>query len=284
MRQVSLLDGRLSASRVGFGTSALHHAWRAAGRAALLHRCLDRGITYFDTAPLYGHGLAERELGRLGFGRRRELTLATKFGIPPDPLASRVPLLRYPTLAFGAAVVRVRRGAMIARARDFRAAAMRASLDRSLRNLRAEHVSILFLHDPWPDDPGIGDELLVELERARAAGKVGAFGVSGHPAACLAIAQRYAPLGELLQADAGCDAAASDRLRDAGLPPHITFGHLRAALAGESGAERSATVRRQLARAVRDNPQGVVLFSTRRTDCIDDTVARIEALDQVAVA
>jgi len=284
MRDVTLLDGRLSASRAGFGTAALHHLWRGADRAALLHRCLDCGVTHFDTAPLYGHGLAERELGRLGFGRRGDVTLATKFGIEPEPLAERVALLRYPAMALRAGLRRLRRGAAAARPRDFRAARMRLSLDRSLRNLRADRVDILFLHDPRPDDAGIDDELLRELERVQSEGKVRAFGISGAPAACVAIASRCAPLGGLLQADVGQDAAGAERLRAAGLRASITFGHFREALVASSGADAAAIVSQQTARAVRGNPDGVILFSTRRPQRVADLAARIDALDRAAVA
>lgn len=89
MRGVSLADGRLPSSRLGFGTSSLHHLKTQRERAALLAHCYERGIRHFDSAPLYGHEMAERELGRFIRGRRPDLVVATKFGIEPDPWMRR---------------------------------------------------------------------------------------------------------------------------------------------------------------------------------------------------
>lgn len=53
------------------------------GRLRLLEEALELGITHFDTAPLYGQGLAEEVLGRFARGRRDRITITTKFGLLP---------------------------------------------------------------------------------------------------------------------------------------------------------------------------------------------------------
>ena len=45
-------------NRVGFGTASLHHVNGLKSKLNLLNSAYDAGIRYFDTAPLYGHGLA----------------------------------------------------------------------------------------------------------------------------------------------------------------------------------------------------------------------------------
>ena len=52
-----------------------------------LHRALDLGITFFDTADIYGAGHSERVLGRALAGRRDEVVIATKFGNLGDEAA-----------------------------------------------------------------------------------------------------------------------------------------------------------------------------------------------------
>src|SRR5690606_28310853 len=47
---------------------------------AAIHAALDAGITFFDTANIYGAGHSERVLGRALAGRRDEVVIATKFG------------------------------------------------------------------------------------------------------------------------------------------------------------------------------------------------------------
>src|SRR5205823_2259419 len=59
---------------------------------ATVERAWERGVRFFDTAPLYGHGLSERRLGRALSGRpRHEFVLATKVGrlLRPDAVPDR---------------------------------------------------------------------------------------------------------------------------------------------------------------------------------------------------
>ncbi len=52
---------------------------------ATIHRAIDLGITFFDTADMYGHGANEELLGRALKGKRDNVVIATKFGIVRDP-------------------------------------------------------------------------------------------------------------------------------------------------------------------------------------------------------
>lgn len=58
-------------------------ALTSAGRLRLLEVAFEEGITHFDTAPLYGQGLAESVLGKFARSRREALTITTKFGLVP---------------------------------------------------------------------------------------------------------------------------------------------------------------------------------------------------------
>src|SRR5262245_5364479 len=87
--------GALTTTRLAFGTSRLHYLSRGDGQR-LLAAAADIGIKHFDTAPAYGDGLSERELGRLIRERRSNVVIATKYGIPPDRLIAGVPTLGLP--------------------------------------------------------------------------------------------------------------------------------------------------------------------------------------------
>lgn len=85
--------------RLGFGAWALGGAgWGAAGDAAQRERAvrhaIDRGITFFDTAPTYGDGVSETLLGRAVKSRRESVTIATKVGPRDDPRTSLESSLR----------------------------------------------------------------------------------------------------------------------------------------------------------------------------------------------
>src|SRR5258708_23313541 len=81
------LDDDFSVSAIGFGAGALavYGDVDDAESLATLNRCLDLGVTFIDTANVYGGGNNERLVAKLGADRRDEATLATKFGIASNP-------------------------------------------------------------------------------------------------------------------------------------------------------------------------------------------------------
>ena len=90
------LGDDFTVSALGFGAGALAAYGDAddAESLATLNRCLDLGVTFIDTADVYGGGSNERLIARLLADRRDEVTLATKFGIagnPADRAAGRPP-------------------------------------------------------------------------------------------------------------------------------------------------------------------------------------------------
>ena len=260
----------MSASRLGFGLSGLHHLLRSNDRQNLLSCALDRGITYFDTAPYYGHGLAERELGRFASGRRERVVIATKAGIEPDPLLRRFPALMYPRLAANLALRRLTGQKKFATARqlDYRGATTAASVERSLRALRSDYVDILYLHDPALDLLTEPDSLFETLQRLRASGKVRHFGLAGNACACLAILHRFPIAGCFLQLDAARDdlslfSAQSIRIQG-------SYGHFR---------DKKEPLPKLLASALRANRDGVILFSTRTAAHVGEMVNLLSTLE-----
>jgi aryl-alcohol dehydrogenase-like predicted oxidoreductase len=120
------LGDDLTVSALGFGAGALA-AYGDADEAeslATLNRCLDLGVTFIDTANVYGDGNNERLIAKLLADRRDEVTLATKFGIdgnPADRAAGRRPV----------------RGD---------AAYVRQCIDESLARLQTDVVDLYYTH------------------------------------------------------------------------------------------------------------------------------------------
>jgi aryl-alcohol dehydrogenase-like predicted oxidoreductase len=86
---VDLGDG-LTVSAIGFGAMVLSQSYGEtddAGGLATLNRCLDLGVTFIDTANVYGAGENERLIAKVLADRRDEVILATKFGIVGNPAA-----------------------------------------------------------------------------------------------------------------------------------------------------------------------------------------------------
>jgi aryl-alcohol dehydrogenase-like predicted oxidoreductase len=272
MRTVQLAATTLSSSRLGFGLSGLHHLFRSKDRQNLLACAFDDGINYFDTSPYYGHGLAERELGKFGSVHRGNILIATKFGIHANPWLNRLPLLMYSRLATNAVLRRVsgRKSFTVARRFDYSGRAAAASLERSLRALRTDHVDILYLHDPTLARLAEPRELLETLQGLQASGKVRYVGLAGNGRECTAILRSHPGLHCLLQVDAASGNGELETLNAACMPFHASYGHFRAPHDSIADA---------LAAAVRTNRQGVILFSTRHTAHIHDMVRLVTSLE-----
>ena len=87
MQRIKLKNTDLEVSKIGFGTGSLHHLFFSLSRREILSAALDGGITHFDTARLYGNGIAEKELSSLlGKNGRHNITIATKVGFELNSL------------------------------------------------------------------------------------------------------------------------------------------------------------------------------------------------------
>jgi aryl-alcohol dehydrogenase-like predicted oxidoreductase len=257
---------------MGFGLSGLHHLARSRNRQYLLSSAFDHGITYFDTAPYYGHGLAERELGVFASRRRQEVIIATKFGIPANPWLSQFPLLMYSRLSANAALRRLtkRRSFAIKKICDFRGTSAVASVDRSLRALRTDYVDILYLHEPTLERLIEPDRLLDTLNGLKAQGKIRNFGLAGSAQDCLAILHRDPSQKWFLQLDASPGTASLELLTAQSIRFQSSYGHFR---------DKKEPIAHLLAASVRTNRDGVILFSTRRPAHISAMVGLLSTLE-----
>lgn len=133
---------------LGFGGGNLGNVFQAMSdetAMAVLDAAWDSGIRYFDTAPHYGLGLAERRLGAFLAGKPRdEYVVSTKAGrlLLPSPETSD----RFDDEGQFAVP------ADLKRVWDFSADGVRRSLEESLERLGLDAVDVLFLHDPDEHD------------------------------------------------------------------------------------------------------------------------------------
>ena len=127
MTETVTLGDDLTVSAVGFGAMALTPVYGDVDDTeslATLNRALDLGVTFIDTANIYGGGANERLISGLLASRRDEVTLATKFGIVGNP-ADR---------AAGKAAARGD------------AAYVRQCIDESLDRLGTDVVDLYYMH------------------------------------------------------------------------------------------------------------------------------------------
>jgi aryl-alcohol dehydrogenase-like predicted oxidoreductase len=151
MRQRRLGKTGRQVSEVGFGAWAIGGSWGETDDAeslAALHAAVDAGITFFDTADVYGDGRSERLLAELMRERDEPLVIATKFG---RRVAQEV--------------------------ENYSESNLRAWLERSRENLEVETVDLVQLHCP-PWDAYYTPALFEACDRLVADGLVRGYGVS----------------------------------------------------------------------------------------------------------
>ncbi|MEE6179253.1 aldo/keto reductase [Mycobacterium sp. 050134] len=227
----------MQVSAVGFGCGGLMQSPSRRERMAVLGSAVDNGITHFDTARMYGLGMAEAELGRFLRGLPRDtVTVATKFGIDVGGVARRLGRFQAPARAVLRGAPALRRTVKRQRStpetpRVYGVAAAADSLDRSLAALGCDYVDILFVHAPRPHDVVESDELREFFERARRQGKIRAWGVSQDEGLESDLAGEFAP--------EGVSQVRGDLLNPPPRPADLAFGVLNGSLTALSGALRA---------------------------------------------
>ncbi len=160
---------------LGFGAAPIGNLYKEVPdeqAAQTVRAAWDVGVRYFDTAPHYGLGLAERRLGTaLRDKPRDEYVISTKVGrlVVPNPGGEGTT-----DIDNGFAVPGTLR-----REWDFSADGVRRSIDESLERLGTDRIDVILIHDPEEsDDPeGALTKAAPALVRLREEGVIGAFGV-----------------------------------------------------------------------------------------------------------
>ena len=155
----------------------------AAETARVVHAAFERGITSFDTAPLYGFGDSEIALGQAIADRRDRVQILSKVGLRWDDSHGQ-PLFEFVDAAGVRRTVR----------KDGRPQTLREEIERSLRRLGVETIDLLQLHHPDRLVPL--DDTLEALRVLQRSGAVRAIGLSNVTAAELrqAVAGRHPPV------------------------------------------------------------------------------------------
>jgi aryl-alcohol dehydrogenase-like predicted oxidoreductase len=150
----------IEVSEIGYGAWGIGGAqWGGADddeSIQALHRAIDLGLNFIDTALAYGEGRSERLVGQVVRERPETVHVATK--VPPK---NRI----WPAQE-GAPLEEV-----------FPPGYVRECADQSLRNLGMDTVDLLQLH-VWNDDWAGSAELLGELDELRSSGEIRFFGIS----------------------------------------------------------------------------------------------------------
>ncbi len=295
MRTIQLGFRGRSTSQLGFGCSSLMGATGRRASLAILEAAFDAGIRHFDVAPMYGYGEAEACLGEFLKRHPDQVSVTTKYGIPParnqallsaarriaGPVVKLLPGLKSRLSKAAGAIAHNDEKASFApgQARD--------SLDRSLQALGVSRIDVWLLHEVSADE--LRDESLLRfLEDAVAEGKLGTFGVgserlrlqdllSRRPAYCQTLQFEWSVL------DGDPPVGGTLRIQHRALTEN--FRRLHSALTADTaarlrwseatGADLSDPARLaalMLKASLESNPSGVVLFSSKNPGHIQENV------------
>lgn len=167
-----VLGGQLEVSEIGLGCMSLSGAYGGAlsmdEAADLLRAAFDRGVTFFDTAEIYGPFLNEKQLGKGLAGLRDKVVIATKFGF------------------------RIGADGKVAKGFDSRPEHIREVVHASLGRLGTDHIDLLYQHRVDPDVPI--EDVAGTVRDLIAEGKVRHFGMSEADAATIRRAHAVQPV------------------------------------------------------------------------------------------
>ena len=267
-------------SRIGFGTSRLHHFHSSSERIRLLSKAHEVGVRYFDTAPLYGHGLAEREIGKFLklLNCRSEITIATKFGLMPNKIVERFPKLLMPFIASRKLIEKIgpRYSKFFRPQKDFSVKKLIQQVEVSLSRINSDYIDIMYLHEPESMDLNQLEGLKTATESLLRQGLVRQFGVSSDWLTAKWLHENTPEIASVLQIKAPSIESISS-LQWINKNATVTYGHFQSI---RMEPKDEYWLHRVAERAVHWNPLGTILFSTKNTDHLRSFVSAIDVADE----
>ena len=159
----------LELTRLSLGTAPLAGLFKSVDISEsdqLINTALDSGMNYFDTAPLYGHGLAEERLGRILSKASKPYVLQTKVGRVLNWVEKADPVPWFPDA-----------DPHIQPVFDYSAEGIKRSFNESLDRMGVDHIDIALMHDAENHIPQAINEAYPVLADLKRQGIIKAIGI-----------------------------------------------------------------------------------------------------------
>ena len=154
MRYINLAGLDIGVSCLGLGGEQLGgHGWGKVSETEMvkvIHEAINSGVTFFDTAPIYGLGHAEEVLGKALGAVRKNVIIATKVGLV------------------------WKKNRTFDKFTDSSPANINQEIDMSLKRLRTDYIDLYQIH--WPDANTPIEDTLFAMEKLKKSGKIRCIG------------------------------------------------------------------------------------------------------------
>ncbi|WP_366182412.1 aldo/keto reductase [Flavobacterium ovatum] len=189
MKQIELVPG-IKSSVLGFGCAPIKGSEGNNKSARALSAAIDFGVTHFDIARSYGYGEAEAFVGKILRPYRKDIIIASKFGIKANNkaklLAPLKPIIRFAKNLNGKSAAKpltIQNNNVASLGNRFHSRIeinpfeMKKSLEESLKALKTDYLDYFFVHEPLYEIQDVAAlfELAEELKKE---GKIRAFGMA----------------------------------------------------------------------------------------------------------
>ena len=276
---------------IGFGCVSLSALSSLKEALKVLDTAFDCGIRWFDTAPLYGNGYSEVILGKFLRGKRKYISLSTKFGLNSDRTI-RIPAVlalrgnylkkKIAPLPKRAATVDTNHapGSSSIRYRKIDRAEIETSFITSLRMLKTEYINNFLLHEAIPSF--LTDEALNYVLNLKQEGKILNLGIAANSEN---IAGCDVDSWDILQYENGRLFNSDYLLKRFPGKLHVYHSVLKnlknTALTDAQLDEMAALL---LLNVIKKNPSGKVLFASTKYQTIINNLAGIEKYGNLTLA
>ena len=182
MKTIEWENSKLSTSKLGFGCAPIMGRVGKKKSLYALDMSYELGVRHFDIARSYGYGEAEGVLGQFIKHKRDKLTITTKFGINPPKnqkvLSKIKPLARMILENFPNLRSKIPYNSLTTITSGFFSKEYaKKSLEKSLRELKTDHVDLLMLHD-CNSMSDLSEDLLTFMELLINEGKIKDWGLA----------------------------------------------------------------------------------------------------------
>ena len=268
-------------NHLGFGGAALTSLKSYATVKELLNTAYEQGIRHFDTAVLYGRGYSELIYGAFMKGKRKELTITTKFGLGDSFQTGLMPVQLLLPLNYHLkrAKTALSKTVLVTQIPEYTPSVYRqidrkmieASFNDSLSRLKTDYVDYYLLHEGLPHF--LTDEARDFLLNLKIQGRIRQLGIASNILDIKTLNNEALHDWDVLQYEGNDAEEAVGIMQKFPTKTHFHHSCLRNRNHSPSnGVPLADKVGFMLAQAVKLNPVGKIIFSTRDKDHLEDNM------------